>query len=470
MPPQLTPLHSVHHIRLPSSSSSPSSTWDITFESNGRIEALTPTPTTNNANSIPNTESPLVLPALTHPHIHLDKAFIHNDPKYAHLAPIKGTFNEALTSTATAKQSFEPADLLKRGSWLLAESLANGVTTLRAFVEIDATVQHTCLDAALTLKSHWAEACKIQLVCFAQDPVFSGPHGAENRRLIESALLRDGVDVLGSTPYVESDAGTAKQNIEWAVRTALAHDKHLDFHLDYTLDPGREPLVWTVLDVLRRCEWTGRRTRKRVMLGHCTRLTLFGEDEWARLAKEIAEDELPVSFVGLPTSDVYMAAPPAGGDDNGGLATPRGTLQVPRLVREYGLDAVVGANNVGNAFTPWGAADPLGLACLGVGVYQAGTRADAELLYECVSTRARAAIGMEEGGRAGVTVGVGDCADLLLVYARDDTGCDVVARPRNSVAEVVWDPPSRINRDVICDGRLKQSPWISNLDGIYKLV
>ncbi|PLN81331.1 Metallo-dependent hydrolase [Aspergillus taichungensis] len=470
MPPQLTPLHSLHHVRLPSSSSFPSSTWDITFETNGCIKALTPTPTTNDTSSIQDTEPPLVLPALTHPHIHLDKAFIHSDPKYAHLAPTTGTFNEALTSTTTAKRSFEPADLLKRGSWLLAESLANGVTALRAFVEVDATVQHTCLDAALTLKTHWAEACKIQLVCFAQDPVFSGPHGGENRRLIESALLRDGVDVLGSTPYVESDAESAKRNIEWAVQTALAHDKHLDFHLDYTLDPGREPLVWTVLDALRRWGWTGKSTQKRVMLGHCTRLTLFGEDEWARLAKEIAEDELPVSFVGLPTSDLYMAAPPAGGGKNGGMATPRGTLQVPRLVREYGLDAVVGVNNVGNAFTPWAAADPLGLACLGVGVYQAGTRADAELLYECVSTRARAAIGIEEGGGAGVTVGVGDYADLLLVYARDDTGCDVVARPRNSVAEVVWDPPSKINRDVIRQGRLMLSPWVSKQDGVYEFV
>ncbi|PKY04182.1 Metallo-dependent hydrolase [Aspergillus campestris IBT 28561] len=467
MPPQLTPLHSLHNIRLPSSSTL-SSTWDITFELNGRIKALTPTPTTNNTNTSQAQEPPLVLPALTHPHIHLDKAFIHNDPKYAHLAPTTGTFPEALTSTTTAKQSFEASDLLKRGSWLLAESLANGVTALRAFVEVDTTVQHLCLDAALTLKAHWAEACKMQLVCFAQDPVFSGAHGAENRKLIESALLRDGVDVLGSTPYVESDPEAAKRNIEWAVRTALAHNLHLDFHLDYTLDPGREPLVWTVLDVLRRCGWTGGRTRKRVMLGHCTRLTLFGE-EWTRLAREIAEDELPVSFVGLPTSDLYMAAPPAGGGEEEGMATPRGTLQVPRLVREYGLDAVVGVNNVGNAFTPWGAADPLGLACLGVGVYQAGSRADAELLYECVSTRARAAIGMEEDGGDGVNVGVGDCADLLLIYARDDTGCDVV-RPRNSVAEVVWDPPSRINRDVICGGRLKLSPWVSKLDGIYNYV
>ncbi|KGO67627.1 hypothetical protein PITC_063900 [Penicillium italicum] len=43
---------------------------------------------------------------------------------------------------------------------------------------------------------------------------------------------------------------------------------------------------------------------------------------------------------------------------------------------------------------PWGLSDLLSLACLGVGIYQAGSQADAELLYECVSSRAMAAIGL----------------------------------------------------------------------------
>jgi hypothetical protein len=50
------------------------------------------------------------------------------------------------------------------------------------------------------------------------------------------------------------------------------------------------------------------------------------------------------------------------------------------MIKKYGLNAAMGINNVGNAFTPQGSCDPLSLASLGVGVYQGGTKADAELL------------------------------------------------------------------------------------------
>jgi hypothetical protein len=59
----------------------------------------------------------------------------------------------------------------------------------------------------------------------------------------------------------------------------------------------------------------------------------------------------------------------------------RGTLPVLELIEQYGFNAAISINNVGNAFTPQGSCDPLSLAQLAVGVYQAGTKKDAELLY-----------------------------------------------------------------------------------------
>ncbi|KAJ5938079.1 hypothetical protein N7454_004421 [Penicillium verhagenii] len=319
---------------------------------------------------------------------------------------------------------------------------------MRAFVEVDHTVDRTCLDAAVTLKSQWSEVCHIQIACFAQDPIFSGEYGAKNCALIASAL-RDypQIEVLGTTPYVESSVEASKSSIEWAIEHALKHDLHVDFHLDYNLDPGKEALIWHVLQTLQQAGWTCRTTRKRVMLGHCTRLTLFTDEEWQKITSIIHENDLPVSFVGLPTSDMYMAAPP--GQENP-HQQPRGTLRVPELIRKYDLDAVIGVNNVGNAFTPWGSADPLFLACVGVGVYQAGSQDDTGLLYECVSSRARAAIGLSTD--TGLTVQAGACPDLVIFHDRDDTGCGI-SRPRASAAEVVWDPPARTSRSVITNGR-----------------
>ncbi|KAB8219610.1 hypothetical protein BDV33DRAFT_231470 [Aspergillus novoparasiticus] len=368
-------IQTVSNVRLHSHSRDPT-TYDLTFSNEQTLSSIAPHTDTNTS---PNKSSPpLALPALTHPHIHLDKAYIHNSTT---IHPQTGSFQEALTLTTQAKATFTEADLHRRGEWLLSESILNGVTALRAFIEIDNTVHHKCLTTAIHLKHSWRNHCHIQLVAFAQDPLFSGPNGQANRDLMNSAFTDHGahIDVLGVTPYVESDLESAKKNIQWAITTAWQLDKHLDFHLDYHLDPTKGALVW---------------------------FTLFGGDEWERLKLEIGagEDALQVSFVGLPSSDLYMAAPPLSSPSTSACDSKedavgdrvRGTIRVPDLIRRYGLDVVLGVNNVGNAFTPWGSVDPVALACLGVGVYQAGTVEDAELLYECVSTRARAAIGLGE--------------------------------------------------------------------------
>jgi len=66
---------------------------------------------------------------------------------------------------------------------------------------------------------------------------------------------------------------------------------------------------------------------------------------------------------------------------SGGGQRVRGTLQVPQMIQKYGVNAAMGINNVGNAFTPHGSCDPLSLASLGVGVYQAGTNAESDVLF-----------------------------------------------------------------------------------------
>lgn len=454
------PVHSIKGVRL--AGTSPGSLWDINIrhpssvESSARRRIASITPHTVEPHTQDPSCFPLVLPSLTHPHIHLDKAFVHSTPQYSGLLPSTGSFQEALSLTTQAKAQFTLPDLLKRGGWLIAESVASGVTAMRAFVEVDSTVELNCLEAGIKLKEEWKDACHIQLACFAQDPIFSGPHGDENRRLMEEAIRHTETDVIGTTPYVESSVEAAKRNIEWAIDRCLELGRHLDLHLDYNLDGSKEPLVWHVLRTFREKGWTSRSnssSKKKVMLGHCTRLTLFSNEEWSRLAREINENDLPVTFVGLPTSDIYMAYQP---HVHAHVQPPRGTLQVPDMIRRHGLDAVMGVNNVGNAFTPWGGSDPLSLACFGVGVYQTGTQADAELLYECVSTRARAAIGLDTP-RPGLRLKEGDSPDLLLLYNFDETGLGA-PRMRNSVAEVVWDPPARCSRDIVTDGRLVVKP------------
>ena len=74
-------------------------------------------------------------------------------------------FQEALKATSEVKKTFvkHEDDLFKRGDRLIRESVLTGVTVMRAHVEVDSTVLHTCLQAGIKLKERWNDACDVQL-------------------------------------------------------------------------------------------------------------------------------------------------------------------------------------------------------------------------------------------------------------------------------------------------------------------
>ncbi|KAM0718649.1 hypothetical protein Q7P37_005720 [Cladosporium fusiforme] len=425
---------------------------DLTINSN-KITSIEPhNPSRQmpkNTKTLHSPSAALLAPSLCHPHIHLDKPFLLSHPRFASSQTLKeGTFAEAMSLTSAAKKNFTSEDLLERGQRLLEESIEAGVTHVRAFVEVDAVVGTKCLDAGLELKQKVQNSCRVQLCAFAQVPIFSGSEGDEDgsiaRRLVAETVDRDGVKAIGSTPYVESDRSRMEKNVTWMVDLSIEKGRHLDFHLDYNLDPQQEPMVWFVIKTLQEKKWTEKNPSKTIVLGHCTRLSLFTDKEWKALSEEIGD--LPVSFVGLPTSDLFMMRTPE---------RTRGTLDVPKMIKDYGLNACIGINNIGNAFTPKGSCDPLSLACSCVGVYSAGLQADAELLYECVSTRARKAIGFGRNGSedaenswSDALIRTGDAADVLL-FASEKSDW----RTRRSVSEAVYLYDHGKGRRALFEGR-----------------
>lgn len=453
--------------------------WDIRVN-NGRIVSRT--------QSLPHASSTtsLLLPPLCHPHIHLDKAYLltcnkptsDGQPDYSDLMPQTGDFKEALANTSAAKGRYTEQDLYLRGSQLLADSYRHGVTSMRAFVEVDCVTRFKTLEAAVKLKRDFGHLIRVQICVFAQDPIYSGENGHRNRELLIEALDKYSGDVetLGTTPYVEADQRAAVENIDFAIRMAMERRLFLDFHLDYHLEPPPDPapgtLLETLLNHLINQKWTERASKDRqaIAIGHCTRLTTMEPSVTEAIASLIKNNKLPVHFVGLPTSDLYMMGRPKETDKHDGPSSrphsrPRGTMQIPSMIKDWGLDGCLGVNNVGNAFTPSGDGDPLQLASWGVLLYHAGTVADAELLYGCVSERARRAIGLTLGDEVGGDEPTGTSRnprDLgssvpvpgLLVMndnfvdlpGKDGDGSSeirVPSRQRLSVKDVVWDPPAR---------------------------
>jgi hypothetical protein len=276
-------------------------------------------------------------------------------------------------STALAKERFEMDDLLERGRALVEESINFGVTHMRAFVEVDPTVRAMCLDVGLLLKGEFKDRCLIQLCVFAQDPIYSRSDHAEMQMLLTAAVRAEGVSCIGSAPYVERSSEDLRRNISFVIGLAAQHDLLMDFHLDYNIDPRTPSTIPDLLRALKDSKWNG---TNQVTLGHCTRLTLLERQEWDNLRWDIWPK--PISFVGLPTSDLFMMGRPS--DDAGGGVRPRATLQIPQMIKEHHLEGAIGVNNVGNAFTPQGSCDPLALASMGVGIYQCSTTADTEIL------------------------------------------------------------------------------------------
>lgn len=414
-------LQKIVGVRLPRKP--PSTLWDVSI-GDGKISAIEPHalghPDISHLPGVLHASKRLLAPSLCHAHIHLDKCFLLQDPKFGDLEIEMGDFREAMVLTSKAKSRFEESDLLRRGRQLIQESIQYGVTAMRAFVEVDEEVKFKCLESGLKLKQEFEDKCKIQICAFAQLPLFSGGDGGDEiRKLITDAARREGVDVVGSTPYVEQDDAKMIMNIRWISTIALFSGKPLDLHLDYHLDKEKRPLIWATLEILKAQNWI-ERSGKGITLGHCTRLTQFAPEDWHQLRKEIGN--LPVSFVGLPSSDLFMMRTDSG---------VRGTLPIPKMIKEYKLNAAIAVNNVGNAFTPQGTCDPLSVASLGVAVYQAGTKNDSEILYECVSSRAKAAIGYES---TSLGLNIGDPADFVL-FDRTDVGW----RCRKSIKEVVYD-------------------------------
>lgn len=462
-PPQPISIQSIPNVTTGSNQTAQSLIVNV----KGQIDSIVPVSTSSTA------YTRLVLPSLAHPHIHLDKPYLLSHKDTSHLRPQTGTFEEALTLTAEAKPLYTSAALLERGTQLLAESSRAGVTHLRGFCEVDTSVNSRCIQAGIELKKAWDKCLYVQIAAFAQDPLFStkangtglkvndkpeeyNVDGNQNLKLLEQAIGSDGVEVLATTPYVEASLDASKHNIDWAIRMAIKYNVHLDFHLDYNLDTKKVPLVWFVLDRLKKHHWNKKQKHgKTICLGHCTRLTLFSELEWERLARETSD--LPVYFIALPTSDLFMQGRPDKSES--ALQTvvaaqnrPRSTLHVPSMI-QLGLKVAIGINNIGNAFTPFGSADPLDVIKWCVGIYQDGTAETAQTLYSCVSWGAKEAMGLYSSDRP---LGK-DCVlreneeANLIAFGNQDQNKRFIYQ-RHSLEEIVWNPPLETERMVIYKG------------------
>jgi cytosine/creatinine deaminase len=354
------------------------------------------------------------IPGLVEPHVHLDKAFLHD-----RMTSLTGTLEEAIRVTGILKTRQEREDVLARSRRVLDMAVTAGVTAMRVHPDVDPIQGLIGLETALQLKQEYRHLLDMQVVAFPQEGILKSPGTLE---LMEEAM-RLGADVVGGCPYAERNAEEAEQHIDIVFALAAKYGAPIDMHADFA-DDTSDPRFTTCACVARRTIETG--YQGRVALGHVTSLGgLTCEEAKPVLAQLAAAD---ITIVTLPATDAYLG----GRRDDG---RPRRGLTPVRQLREAGVNVAYSSNNIRNAFTPFGKADPLIIGNFLAHLAQFGTpEQQAEILAMGTYAGARA---MGVAGTYGLHVGAQ--ADLVVLDTFD-------------VADILLDIPARLF--VIKNGRI----------------
>jgi cytosine/creatinine deaminase len=349
----------------------------------------------------------LTVPGFVDAHVHLDKALLLDR------APSReGTLAEAIQVTGEAKRRFTVADIQARARAVLDLAWSHGTTAMRSHVEVDPLVGLKGVEAMLPLRAEYADRLDLQLCAFAQEGILKAP-GTDG--LLREALGA-GLDLVGGCPYNDTDD---RAHIDQVFALAAEFGTDVDFHLDFADEPEHLDIRY-VAEKTVQAGWQGR-----VAVGHLSELAACEDAEQARLIGLIRESGIAV--ITLPATDLYLM----GRRDTRNVR--RGLTPIKRLLAA-GVTVAAGTNNVQNAFTPVGNADPLLLAYLLAVAAHMGSTTEMAALLDMVTVAPARILGRRDHG-----IEVGCRADLVVLEA-------------TSLAEAVGALPGR--RWVIKGGRV----------------
>jgi cytosine/creatinine deaminase len=326
----------------------------------------------------------VVLPGLVEPHVHLDKALLAD-----RTINRSGTLAEAIRVTGAAKSSFTRDDIRIRAEKTLRMCLRHGTTLLRAQTEFDPGLGLLGIEVLLELKAAYADLVDIQVVAFPQEGIHQRP-GTEQ---LFHAAMQMGADVVGGVPYNDR---SAHAHIDTCFALARQYDRPLSFHQDFADDATDLSIEYLAARTI------GEGMQGRVEIGHATALGALPPDRLARIAERLCEAD--ISVVTLPMTDLHLG----GRHDTRNV---RRALAPVRALLDAGVNVAAGANNIRNAFTPFGTGDPLLTAFLLVPTAHLGGADTLPRVLDLVTTNAARAIGRSRD----YGLRVGARADLVVL-------------------------------------------------------
>ena len=346
----------------------------------------------------------LVIPGLVDAHQHLDKSRTRRL-----VANPAGTLEGASAAYRTFAVSATREDIMRRAERTLDICLAHGTVAIRNHTNIESQSGLRAFEAMIELRERWRDRLTLQVVAHLTS---DAPRNLAAARAWLEAAIAAGADAIGGVPqYADEPLAFLDLLFEFAERSGLPLDMHVDEHLDC----GR--LVFDA--VIERTRAHG--MQGRVTAGHCCALSALPRDEARRIIANFAA--AGISVITLPAANLFLQ-----GRDADRLP-PRGLAPVRDLITA-GVTVAAASDNIQDPFLPIGSGDLLEVARWTLAAGQLGL-ADLRAAFDLVSAAPAAILGL--GANWGIAIGAR--ADLLIADAEDVE--DLVATGANNRAVLV---------------------------------
>jgi cytosine deaminase len=318
-----------------------------------------------------------VLPGFVEGHVHLDTSF-YGDTWRPHV-PYTAGFDVRERVAIQHHNMAAAAPMDQRACNQLDLCIANGSSTMRSHVMVDASVGLKSLETVAAVREQYRDLIDVQLVAFPQSGILTCPG---TRELLDAAFDH-GADVIGGLDPASLDRDV-KGHLDVVFGIAGKRGVPVDFHL-------HEPNMMGVFSI----EEIAARTRALGMQGKVAISHAYGlGDVPADTVRRVA-DVLAKSGVAIMTNAPGVR-----------------TLPPVLMLRDAGVTVFAGSDNIRDSWWPYGDGDMLGRAMM-IG-YRSGFLTDDALnvAFEMVTTNGAKALGIANYG-----LQVGAPANFVVVKA-----------------------------------------------------
>jgi len=353
--------------------------------SKGHIEAITEK-ADNSAGQIIDVQNRLVSEPFIIAHLHLDKVLTGSLIDDSSLETYHGSsMTGAMTAIELAskvKEHYVESEIISRVRKVLAEAERNGVSHIRAFVDVDPKARLIALDAMQKIKQEFKGRIEIEIVAFPQDGIIREP-GTEE--LLYKAM-EHGADVVGGIPWIEYTEEESRKHVDIGYEIAMKFNADISMLTDDAGDPDLRTTEYLAASATKN-NWTGR-----ISACHARASALYNgvyHSKFVALLKKTG--------VGVITNP-----------HTGPLH-----VRVKELING-GVTVALSQDDVGDAYYPYGRCNMLEVAFLASHLLWMMSRKDRELIYDMITINAAKIMRLPNYG-----LSVGNPANLLVLDASD---------------------------------------------------